>query len=204
VSNSTVVTSAEGFAAGSRRCAREGLRAAVEANGITPWICQLLKDLGVKVVVVNPNRAQLIAESRRKSDRADAQTLAELLRLGGLPEGHQPSLQTRRSAADVVCAPGSWPWWEDVEFGVLSLAGWNAARTAATRTGSRLTRNHSGNRGDRQEPTGKIKGMNAARIYVHGARHRWEIGRVRWSDKTGHLVSPDGRMADSLEFSRKA
>src|ERR1043166_399961 len=39
---------------------------------------------------------RLIAESRKKSDRVDAETLAELLRLGGLPEVHQPSLEARR------------------------------------------------------------------------------------------------------------
>jgi hypothetical protein len=50
VGNSTVMmTSAEGFAAGLGRWAGRGLKAAVEASGITPWICQLLKGLGVKV-----------------------------------------------------------------------------------------------------------------------------------------------------------
>src|ERR1700757_1506945 len=66
VSSSTVMTSAEGFAAGLGRWVRRGLKAAVEASGITPWVCQLLKDLGVRVVVVNPNRVRLIAESRKK------------------------------------------------------------------------------------------------------------------------------------------
>jgi transposase len=96
VSSSTVMTNAEGFAAGLGRWARKGLKAAVEASGITPWICQLLKDLGAKVVVVNPNRIRLIAESRKKCDRVDAGLLAELLRLGGLPEVHQPSIEARR------------------------------------------------------------------------------------------------------------
>ena len=90
------MTSAVGFAAGLRRCARHGLKAAVEASGITPWICQLLKDLGVRVVTVNPNRVRLIAESRKKSDRVDGETLAEPLQLGGLPEVHQPSIEARR------------------------------------------------------------------------------------------------------------
>jgi hypothetical protein len=36
VSSSTVMTSAEGFAAGLGRWARRGLQAAVEASGITP------------------------------------------------------------------------------------------------------------------------------------------------------------------------
>jgi transposase len=83
VSSSTVMTSAEGFAAGLRRWARRGLKAAVEVSGTTPWICQLLRGLGVRVVVVNPNRVRLIAETRKRADRVDAETLAELLRPGG-------------------------------------------------------------------------------------------------------------------------
>jgi transposase len=96
VGSATVMTSAEGFAAGLGRWTSRGLKAAVEASGIRPCICQLLKDLGVKVVEVNRNRVRLIPESRKKSDRVDAETLAELLRLGGLPEVHQPSIETRR------------------------------------------------------------------------------------------------------------
>jgi transposase len=52
-------------------------------------------------VVVNPNRVRLIAESRKKSDRVDAETLAELLRLGGLPEVHQPSIEARRPRTEL-------------------------------------------------------------------------------------------------------
>jgi len=67
VSSSKVMTSAEGFASGLGRWARRGLKAAVEASGITPWVCQLLKDLKVKVIVANPNRVRLIAESIKKN-----------------------------------------------------------------------------------------------------------------------------------------
>ncbi len=76
------MTSAEGFAAGLGRWVRRGLKAAVEASGITPWICQLLKDLGVRVVVVNPNRVRLIAESKKKADRVDAETLGRAIATG--------------------------------------------------------------------------------------------------------------------------
>jgi transposase len=92
-----VLTSAEGFQAGLQRWARRGLVAAVESSGITPWVVELLLQQGVKkVVVVNPNRVRLIAESRKKADRVDAALLAELLRLGGLPEVHQASPEARR------------------------------------------------------------------------------------------------------------
>jgi transposase len=91
-----VMTSAEGFRAGLKRWAQRGLVAAVESSGITPWVCGLLKAMPVRVVVVNPNRVRLIAESRKKADRVDAETLAELLRLGGVPEVHQASPEARR------------------------------------------------------------------------------------------------------------
>src|SRR5262249_52809843 len=41
--------------------------------------------LGAKVVVVNAGKVRLIAESRKKTDRVDAKTLCDLLRLDGLP-----------------------------------------------------------------------------------------------------------------------
>jgi transposase len=47
-------------------------------------------------MVANRNRVRQIAESRKKADPVDAKTLAELLRLGGLPEVHEPSLEARR------------------------------------------------------------------------------------------------------------
>lgn len=91
-----VLTGAEGFRAGLVRWAKRGLVAAVESSGITPWVTRLLRAMKVKVVVVNPNRVRLIAESRKKADRVDAETLAELLRLGGVPEVHQASPEARR------------------------------------------------------------------------------------------------------------
>lgn len=91
-----VLTNAAGFRAGLGKWARRGVTAAVESSGITPWVCELLRTLQVKVVVVNTNRVRLIAESRKKADRVDAETLAELLRLGGLPEVHPASPEARR------------------------------------------------------------------------------------------------------------
>jgi transposase len=98
----TVVTSAEGLRCGLSRWLGQGVVAAVESSGITPWVCDLLKQLKVtKVVVVNPNRVRLIAESRKKNDRVDAATLAELLRLGALPEVHLPTPAARQQRAEL-------------------------------------------------------------------------------------------------------
>lgn len=78
------------------RHGRRGLAVALEAGNQTTWIYHLLKKLGAVVTVVNPSKLKLIAESRRKTDKLDAQLLAELLRLDGLPQPvHMPSDQAR-------------------------------------------------------------------------------------------------------------
>jgi transposase len=56
-------------------------RVIVEAGTHSPWISRLFADLGCEIVVANPRRVQLIAQSTRKNDRADAETLARLGRI---------------------------------------------------------------------------------------------------------------------------
>ena len=56
------------------------MRVVMESGGSTPWIYRLLCALGHEVVVVNPRRLRLIAESTLKSDRIDAEILARLSR----------------------------------------------------------------------------------------------------------------------------
>ena len=75
---------------------RQGLKIALEAGNQTAWIYDCLVRLGAEVVVVNPAKVKLIAQSRRKTDKIDAKILAELLRLDGLPEPiHMPGRQAR-------------------------------------------------------------------------------------------------------------
>ena len=54
------------------------------------FIGQLGEGVGT-VHVANPSRVRLIAESRLKNDRIDSRILADLLRVGYLPEVHIPS-----------------------------------------------------------------------------------------------------------------
>jgi transposase len=75
---------------------RGGLKIAIEAGNQTAWIHESLVDLGANVVVVNPAKVKLIAESRRKTDKIDAKILCELLRLDGLPHPvHMPGRPAR-------------------------------------------------------------------------------------------------------------
>jgi transposase len=56
-------------------------RTVLEVGIHWPWISRLLAELGHEVIVANPSRVRLIADSVRKTDRSDAETLARLGRI---------------------------------------------------------------------------------------------------------------------------
>lgn len=56
-------------------------RVIIEVGSHSPWISRALASFGHEVVVANPHRERLIAESRQKDDRTDAETLARLGRI---------------------------------------------------------------------------------------------------------------------------
>jgi transposase len=58
-----------------------GARVVLEVGCHSPWISRQLKADGFEVIVANPRRVRLIAESDKKSDRFDAEQLARLGRL---------------------------------------------------------------------------------------------------------------------------
>jgi len=58
-----------------------GARVVLEVGCHSPWISRQLKAGGFEVIVANPRRVRLIAESDKKSDRFDAEQLARLGRL---------------------------------------------------------------------------------------------------------------------------
>ena len=91
-----VETSRQAFQRRLGRFVAQGLTVAIEAGNQTAWIHEALVAMGAKVVVVNPAKVKLIAESRRKTDKIDAKVLCELLRLDGLPHPvHMPGRPTR-------------------------------------------------------------------------------------------------------------
>lgn len=53
-------------------------RVILECGSSSRWVSRLLSELGVEVVVVNPRRIRLIAESTLKTDKIDAEVLARL------------------------------------------------------------------------------------------------------------------------------
>ncbi len=87
-------------------------RVIIEVGTHSPWVSRLLEGLQHDVVVANPRRVRLIAESDAKTDRTDAETLARLGRLDPLllhPVTHrgeelQADLAVVRSRRSLVAA----------------------------------------------------------------------------------------------------
>lgn len=59
----------------------KGARAVLEVGAHSPWVSRLLAAEGFEVVVANPRRVRLIAETTSKSDRFDAEALGRLGRI---------------------------------------------------------------------------------------------------------------------------
>ena len=75
---------------------RERMRVAIEAGGSSPWVSRLLAGMGHEVIVCNPRRVRLIAESTRKKDTIDAEVLARLVRMD--PEFLKPVVHRSEEA----------------------------------------------------------------------------------------------------------
>lgn len=66
-------------------------RVVIEIGSSAGWVCDLCRELGVEVLVANPNgEAWRWSSVKRKSDRDDALKLARLTALGQLPTVHVP------------------------------------------------------------------------------------------------------------------
>ena len=76
----------------------EGLRpfqAVVEATASYEWLFNLLEPLSERMVLAHPKKLRVIAESTRKSDKLDAQVLAEFLVMDMIPQSHRPTPRQR-------------------------------------------------------------------------------------------------------------
>lgn len=73
-------------------------QAILESGGSSAWVTRILRDLGVDVIVVDPRRIRLIAESSLKTDEIDAEILARLSLAAG-PELLRPVHQRSHAAS---------------------------------------------------------------------------------------------------------
>lgn len=70
-------------------------RAVVESTSSYEWLLQLIEPLADRVVLAHPYKLRIIAESTRKSDKLDAQVLAEFLALDMIPQSYRPTPRER-------------------------------------------------------------------------------------------------------------
>jgi transposase len=68
----------------------------VEATASYLWFVELLEPLAEKIVLANPKKLRVIAESTKKTDRLDAQVLAEFLVRDMIPEAFMPKPRQRQ------------------------------------------------------------------------------------------------------------
>ncbi len=68
----------------------------VEATSSYEWFLLLVEDLADRCVLAHPKKLRVIAESKHKSDKIDAQVLAEFLLLDMIPEAYRPSPRVRQ------------------------------------------------------------------------------------------------------------
>ncbi len=67
----------------------------VEATATYEWLVQLLEPLAADWMLAHPGKMRVIAESTKKTDKLDAQTLAEFLALGMIPRAYRPDARQR-------------------------------------------------------------------------------------------------------------
>jgi transposase len=67
----------------------------VEATSSYEWFVKLVEPLAHRVLLAHPKKLRVIAESKRKSDRIDAQVLAEFLASDEIPLAYRPSPRVR-------------------------------------------------------------------------------------------------------------
>jgi len=71
-------------------------RVVVEATASYEWFLLLVEDLADRCLLAHPKKLRVIAESKHKSDRIDAQILAEFLALDMIPQSYRPSPRIRQ------------------------------------------------------------------------------------------------------------
>jgi transposase len=67
-----------------------------ESTAAYEWFAELAEPLAERMVLVHPRKMRIIAESRRKTDKLDAQILAEFLAADELPQAWRPTPRVRQ------------------------------------------------------------------------------------------------------------
>jgi transposase len=74
-------------------------RVVVEATASYQWFVELVEPLADAIQLANPKKLRVIAESTKKTDRLDAQVLAEFLARDMIPQSYLPTPRQRQHRA---------------------------------------------------------------------------------------------------------
>jgi transposase len=74
-------------------------QAVVEATASYHWLVELVEPLADRFVLAHPGKLRVIAESVKKTDRLDAQVLAEFLARDMIPQAYRPTPRQREHRA---------------------------------------------------------------------------------------------------------
>lgn len=69
--------------------------AVVEATASYEWLVRMIEPLAKRVILAHPKRLRVIAESKNKSDKIDAEVLAVFLAIDMIPQSHRPTPRQR-------------------------------------------------------------------------------------------------------------
>ena len=75
---------------------RKNLLVGIEASGGVNYVVDKLKAVGIEVKIINPNKFRGIGIGGKKTDKRDAEALAECLKVNFIPEVYHKSLGARR------------------------------------------------------------------------------------------------------------
>lgn len=95
VKEARVKNTVEALTAYFTSCGSEPHRAVVESTTGWYWLDDLLSSLGIELTLAHAKYLRAIAYVKVKTDRMDAHTLAQLLRLGYIPVAHKISRELR-------------------------------------------------------------------------------------------------------------
>jgi transposase len=73
----------------------DSFQVVVEATACYEWFVALIEPFAQRVVLANPKKLRVIAESTKKTDKLDAQILAEFLARDMIPQAHRPTPRVR-------------------------------------------------------------------------------------------------------------
>lgn len=73
----------------------KGAHCVVESSGLSEWFCDVIESCGCSIDVIDARRAKAIMDQGKKTDRIDAQKLAQICRTGWYTKVHRKSSRAR-------------------------------------------------------------------------------------------------------------